>query len=84
MGIGESPAKDGDEFCTFCPNVQCWRDRPPNNLLSLEGSSKKTVLFGTIDPNVGGWGRVNPNFLQITVFIAYLTPFCRKFPVNSR
>ena len=77
MGIGESPAKDGDEFCTFCPNVQCWRDRPPNNLLSLEGSSKKTVLFGTIDPNVGGWGRVKPNFYN-HCFYGIFDPFLPK------
>ena len=27
-------------------------------------NKEKTVLFGTIDPNVGGWGRVNPNFYK--------------------
>ena len=33
--------------------------------IELKGSRKKTILFGTIDPNVGGWGRVVPNFFSV-------------------
>ena len=38
-----------------------------------ERSPQKTAKFRTIDPNVGGWGRVVPNFLSITLFRAYFT-----------
>ena len=27
-------------------------------------SPQKKIKFGTIDPNVGGWGRVVPNFYK--------------------
>ena len=32
----------------------------------------------------GGGGLTQSQLLQITVFMAYLTLFCRKFPKNSR
>ena len=43
---------------------------------------KKTVSFGTIDPNLGVWGRVIPNFYKSLFFMEDLARFCRKFPVN--
>ena len=53
-----------------------------------EGSlPKKTVLFGSIDPNVGGWGQVDPNFYKSLFFMAHLTIFLSKisgkFMVND-
>ena len=44
--------------------------------------NKKTVSFGTIDPNLGVWGRVIPNFYKSLFFMEDLARFCRKFPVN--
>ena len=54
-----------------------------------EGSSKRdgvNMLFGTIDPNVGGWGRVKPNFYN-HCFYGIFDPFflskiSGKFTVN--
>ena len=50
-----------------------------NNLAkgSLQ-KERKTVLFNSIDPNVGGWGRVDPNFYN-SRFYGRFNPFCWKF-----
>ena len=49
--------------------------------------SRKKFLFGTIDPNVGAWDRVNPNFYKSLFFMAHLTIFLSKisgkFMVND-
>ena len=47
-----------------------------NNLAkgSLQ-KERKTVLFNSIDPNVGGWGRVDPNFYN-SRFYGRFDPFC--------
>ena len=39
------------KFIPFFPHFSLWE-------------ALKTVLFGTNDPNVGGWGRVVPNFFD--------------------
>ena len=36
------------------------------------GPSGKKIKFGTIDPNIGGWDQLFPNFYK-SLFIAYLT-----------
>ena len=43
-----------------------------------EAPPEKRVLFGTIDPNVGGWGRMDPSFYKSQFFMAYFTLFLPK------
>ena len=50
-----------------------------------EAIKNKTVLFGSIDPTVGGWGRVDPNFyksLFLWHFDTFLTKIIGKFTVK--
>ena len=42
----------------------------------------KTVKFGTIDQNVGGWGRVVPTFIT-NFLMVYLPPFLPKISGES-
>ena len=47
-----------------------------------EAIKNKTVLFGSIDPTVGGWGRVDPNFYK-SLFLWFLSKISCKFTVND-
>ena len=53
-------------------------------LLQLKGPMsvivviREAVKFWTIDPAVGGWGRVVPNFYKSLFFMAYLAIFLPK------
>ena len=58
---------------TRCPRLEsaAWNMYPriPQN----GKPSRKKFLFGTIDPNVGAWDRVNPNFYK-SLFLWHIRP----------
>ena len=52
--------------------------------IKMEIQFGKKRQFGTIDPNVGGWGQVVPNFYKSLCYGIFDPVFAVFFLVNSQ